>query len=82
MPPIPPPDYSQVTSEDTGETVQGSDQSSGGGGRDGAPLFFEVSIPPTATPGAEMVVKSPEGHDIKFIVPVGCPAGGVVRLQY
>ena len=52
------------------------------GGASDLPNFFDVSVPPTATPGAEMTVKSPGGKDITFIVPKGCPPGGVVKLQY
>ncbi|GMI03527.1 hypothetical protein TrVE_jg11873 [Triparma verrucosa] len=81
MPAAPPPDYStMVPPEEDTSTVQGSDTSAGKG--DGAPQFFEVSIPPSAIPGTQMSVKSPEGHDIAFIVPTGCPPGGIVRLQY
>ncbi|GMI33481.1 hypothetical protein TrCOL_g11565 [Triparma columacea] len=83
QPPTPAPDYSAMAPpiEEPGasETVQCT---SGSGGAGDVPNFFEVSVPPTATPGAEMTVKSPEGTDITFIVPKGCPPGGVVRLQY
>jgi len=82
QPAIPPPDYSTMappTEEGGAELVQCK---GGSGGASDLPNFFDVSVPPTATPGAEMTVKSPEGKDITFIVPKGCPPGGVVKLQY
>jgi len=82
MPPMPPPDYSNMAPPAADTASDLIQCSRGSGGADSMPHFFEVSVPPTATPGSQMTVKSPEGKDVAFIVPRGCPPGGVVKLQY
>jgi hypothetical protein len=52
------------------------------GDADSVPQFFDFNVPATAAPGSEMTATSPDGTEVKFVVPAGSVAGGTVRLQY